>query len=66
VLAVCNHATPVALRRHTDDPVPFALYEGPAARARADAGRGFNEADARAAKTVLADATKLLGKLLGK
>src|SRR5438093_428663 len=30
VLAVCNHATPVALRRHTNDPVPFALYEGPA------------------------------------
>ena len=66
VLAVCNHATPVALRRHTNDPVPFALYEGPTTRDRADARRGFNEADAQAAKVVLADATKLIGKLLGK
>jgi 2,3-bisphosphoglycerate-independent phosphoglycerate mutase len=66
VLAVCNHATPVSLRRHTDDPVPFVVYEGPAARDRGDVGRGFNEADAQATKTVLADATKLIGKLLGK
>lgn len=66
VLAVCNHATPVALRCHTNDPVPFVLYEGPASRTRAGADRGFNEADAQATKTVLADATKLMGKLLGK
>ena len=66
VLAVCNHATPVALRCHTNEPVPFALYEGPASRDRADAAHGFNEADARATKTVLADATKLIGKLIGK
>ena len=66
VLAVCNHATPVALRRHTNDPVPFALYEGPATRDRADARRGFNEADAKATQVVLADATKLIGKLIGK
>ncbi len=66
VLAVCNHATPVALRSHTDDLVPFALYAGPAAKDRADVARGFNEPDAQAAKTVLADATKLIGKLIGK
>jgi 2,3-bisphosphoglycerate-independent phosphoglycerate mutase len=66
VLAVCNHATPVALRRHTNDPVPFALYDGPAARDRTDPRRGFNEADAKATQVVLADATKLIGKLLGK
>ena len=66
VLAVCNHATPVALRRHTNDPVPFALYEGPATRDRADARRGFNEADAKATQVVLADATKLIGKLIGR
>jgi hypothetical protein len=46
--------------------VPFALYEGPATRDRADARRGFNEADAKATQVVLADATKLIGKLLGK
>jgi hypothetical protein len=56
----------VALRCHTNDPVPFALYEGPAPRGRAEADRGFNEADAQATRTVLADATKLIGKLLGK
>ena len=66
ILAVCNHATPVALKRHTDDPVPFALYEGPVVGDRADVGRGFNEADAKATQTVLADATKLMGKLIGR
>ncbi len=66
VLAVCNHATPVALRRHTADPVPFALYEGPVEGDRADLGRGFNEADATATQMVLADATKLMGRLIGK
>ena len=66
VLAVCNHATSVALRCHTNDPVPFAVYEGPKAGGRAEADRGFNEADAQATKTLLADATKLIGKLIGK
>ena len=66
VLAVCNHATPVALRHHTDDPVPFVVYEGPTAVDRTDTGRGFNEVDAKATQTFLADATKLMGKLVGK
>jgi 2,3-bisphosphoglycerate-independent phosphoglycerate mutase len=66
ILALCNHATPVALRRHTDEPVPFALYEGPVARDRVDIGRGFNEVDAKATQMILSDATKLIGKLIGK
>jgi len=66
VLAVCNHATPVSLRHHTSDPVPFALYEGPVVGECAKVERGFNEADAQATNTVLADATKLMGKLIGK
>ena len=66
ILALCNHATPVALRRHTDEPVPFALYEGPVPKDRTGAGRGFNEADAKATQMILNDATKLMGKLIGR
>lgn len=66
ILAVCNHATPVALRRHTDEAVPYALYEGPVTRDMTGKGRGFNEVDAKATEVVLTDATKLMGKLIGK
>jgi 2,3-bisphosphoglycerate-independent phosphoglycerate mutase len=66
VLAVCNHATPVAIKRHTNEPVPYALYAGPVTQDRADVGRGFNEVDASATQVVLADATKLMGTLIGK
>ena len=65
--ALCPLVSVVAsFRNVTNDPVPFALYDGPAARDRADARRGFNEADAKATQVVVADATKLIGKLLGK
>jgi 2,3-bisphosphoglycerate-independent phosphoglycerate mutase len=66
ILAVCNHATPVELRRHTDEAVPFALYEGPVGASKSGADRGFNEADAKASNILLQDATKLIGKLIGK
>jgi 2,3-bisphosphoglycerate-independent phosphoglycerate mutase len=66
ILAVCNHATPVALRQHTSEPVPFALYEGPGERNLGHGDRGFNELDAKAAKVALSDATKLMSRLIGK
>lgn len=66
ILAVCNHATPVALRQHTSEPVPFALYEGPGERNKGEADRGFNELDAKAAKVALNDATRLMSRLIGK
>ena len=66
VLAVCNHATPLALRRHTDEPVPFVLYEGPAGASKAGRDRGFNELDAKASKVLLEDPTKLMARLIGK
>lgn len=66
ILAVCNYATPVALRQHTSEPVPFALYEGPGVRNLGEADRGFNELDAKAAKVALNDATRLMSRLIGK
>lgn len=66
ILAVCNHATPVAMKRHTDEPVPYALYAGPVTQDHPDGGRGFNEVDALATRVFLADATKLMGKLIRK
>lgn len=66
ILAVCNHATPVALKRHTDEPVPYVLYAGPVTQDHADGGRRFNEVDASATQVLIADATKLMGRLIGK
>jgi 2,3-bisphosphoglycerate-independent phosphoglycerate mutase len=66
VLMVCNHATPLALRRHTDEPVPFALFEGPVHKDDTKQERGFDEIDAKLTRVLQEDATKLIGKLLSK
>jgi 2,3-bisphosphoglycerate-independent phosphoglycerate mutase len=65
ILMVCNHATPVALRQHTDEAVPYVLFQGPS-RDDKKAEQGFNEVDAKAAGMHVDDATKLIGRLLGK
>jgi len=66
ILMVCNHATPVALRQHTSEPVPYVLFEGPGRQDKTGTDRGFNEIDAKTTGVQLEDATKLIGKLLGK
>ncbi|HEY3197258.1 MAG TPA: cofactor-independent phosphoglycerate mutase [Nitrospirales bacterium] len=66
LLMACNHATPVASRQHTADPVPYAIFEGPTCKEGAGAERGFNEVDAKASRVYIEDAKKLIGRLLGK
>ena len=66
ILLVCNHATPLALRHHTDEPVPYALFEGPAYKDETRQERGFDEIDAKLTRVLQEDATKLIGKLLSK
>jgi 2,3-bisphosphoglycerate-independent phosphoglycerate mutase len=65
ILMVCNHATPLALRKHTADPVPYVLFQGPSCEDKKE-DQGFNELDAKAADLRLDDATKLIGRLLAK
>ena len=61
VLALCDHLTPIALRTHTSEPVPFALYDS-----RTPGDRRQNYTEAQAAKTglLLEQAADLLPRLL--
>jgi 2,3-bisphosphoglycerate-independent phosphoglycerate mutase len=66
ILMACNHATPVALRHHSDEAVPYVLFEGPTCQEKTGPEYRFNEVDAKATGVYLDDARKLIGRLLGK
>ncbi len=61
VLALCDHLTPIAVRTHTMEPVPFVLYDS-----RTPGDRRQNYTEAQAAKTglLLEQAADLLPRLL--
>ncbi|MDR2613179.1 MAG: cofactor-independent phosphoglycerate mutase [Deltaproteobacteria bacterium] len=61
ILCSCDHYTPVALKTHTDDPVPFVLYDS-VAPARTGAG-GYSEAEALKTGILVPDGPRL-GRLL--
>ncbi len=63
LLVMPDHPTPIALRTHTADPVPFALLGGPH---RGVPGAGFTEAAARATGVRVAAAHHLLEHILGR
>ncbi|GAB6062911.1 cofactor-independent phosphoglycerate mutase [Deferrisoma palaeochoriense] len=64
LLVMPDHPTPLAIRTHTADPVPFVLYdsEGPAG----PAGAGFTEAEAEATGLRVGAAHRLLDHLTGR
>jgi 2,3-bisphosphoglycerate-independent phosphoglycerate mutase len=43
LLVMCDHPTPLSIKTHSPDPVPFIIYDS--ARPQ-NAPRGYNEADA--------------------
>ncbi|MFH1997061.1 MAG: cofactor-independent phosphoglycerate mutase [Candidatus Omnitrophota bacterium] len=47
IMALSDHATPISIRTHSDDPVPFVMYGAGIKRAGA---AGFNEKNAKASK----------------
>ncbi|HKZ46222.1 MAG TPA: cofactor-independent phosphoglycerate mutase [Thermodesulfobacteriota bacterium] len=59
MLVLPDHPTPVAKKTHTRDPVPFVLYP-----AKADSGKGFSEADAKASGLFIEQGHKLIEMLL--
>jgi 2,3-bisphosphoglycerate-independent phosphoglycerate mutase len=61
VLALCDHLTPVALRTHTSEPVPFALYDS---RTPGDRRQNYTEAQAGKTGLLLEQAADLLPRLL--
>jgi 2,3-bisphosphoglycerate-independent phosphoglycerate mutase len=61
VLALCDHFTPLALRTHSPEPVPYVLYDS---RTSGDRLQFYTEADARETGLLLEQAADLLPRLL--
>ena len=63
VLVLCDHFTPIAVRTHTPEPVPFVLYDS---RRPGGTPRPYTEAAAQASGLLLEQAADLLPRLLEK
>jgi 2,3-bisphosphoglycerate-independent phosphoglycerate mutase len=61
LLVLCDHLTPLALRTHTAEPVPFILYDS---RTPGDHPRPYSEAAAKNAGLLLDQGADLLSRLL--
>ena len=61
ILVLPDHPTPVALRTHTSDYVPFFLYDSSAVQEGASA---FSEENARQCTTVIHDGSTLLDLMI--
>ncbi|GAB4367027.1 MAG: cofactor-independent phosphoglycerate mutase [Deltaproteobacteria bacterium] len=64
ILVLPDHPTPVEIRTHSQEPVPFAFYPVPAGLT-AFPGKRYTEADGRATGQVVERGTSLIGYLLG-
>jgi len=60
---LCDHLTPLSLRTHTAEPVPFILYDS---RTPADRPRPYSEAAAQGTGLLLDQGADLLPRLLEK
>ncbi|HJX73604.1 MAG TPA: cofactor-independent phosphoglycerate mutase [Candidatus Deferrimicrobiaceae bacterium] len=63
VLVLPDHPTPVAIRTHSQEPVPFAFYPAPSGLSSFPDKR-YTEADAKATGQFLDAGTRLIGYLL--
>jgi 2,3-bisphosphoglycerate-independent phosphoglycerate mutase len=61
LLVLCDHFTPLTLRTHTDEPVPFILYDS---RTPGDRPRPYTEAAAKDTGLLLDHGADLLPRLL--
>lgn len=62
ILLMPDHPTPLAIKTHSSDPVPYAIYQSDAETA--DSGLRYTEADAKSTGTYEPVGHKLMGKLL--
>jgi 2,3-bisphosphoglycerate-independent phosphoglycerate mutase len=63
ILVLPDHPTPIALKTHADDPVPFVLYD--AAQQHPSGARGFDEAEAAKSGVVVVEGHRLIERLIG-
>jgi 2,3-bisphosphoglycerate-independent phosphoglycerate mutase len=61
LLVLCDHMTPLAVRTHTEEPVPFVLYDS---RTPGHQPRPYSEAAAKASGLLLNHGHDLLPRLL--
>mgnify|MGYP005835425545 CR=1 FL=1 len=61
VLILPDHATPISVKTHTEEPVPFALLSS---RGNPRGGMRFNEEDARRSGIFVEDGSNLLDRFL--
>lgn len=65
VLCLTDHPTPIALKTHTSDPVPFALYKS-GAKALKGSGVKFCEKEAGQTGVLVTDCDALIAEFFGK
>jgi 2,3-bisphosphoglycerate-independent phosphoglycerate mutase len=63
VLCSCDHYTPVSLKTHIADPVPFVMYDS--ARPAKSGAKGYSEAEAAKSPTLVPDGPSLGRMLFG-
>jgi 2,3-bisphosphoglycerate-independent phosphoglycerate mutase len=56
-----DHPTPIAVRTHTSDPIPYLLYDS---TAPVESGRLYNEADAKESGNFVMEGYTLIDHLL--
>jgi len=62
-LIMPDHATPIEVRTHTDEPVPFLMW-GPGFRS--NGGRRFTEKEAKGTGIFIEEGYKIMSKFLGR
>jgi 2,3-bisphosphoglycerate-independent phosphoglycerate mutase len=65
VMLLPDHPTPVAIRTHAQEPVPFVIYPAPEGL-QSHPGKRYTEADARSTGQFVEIGTRLMGYLIGK
>jgi 2,3-bisphosphoglycerate-independent phosphoglycerate mutase len=62
VLVMPDHPTPVTIRTHTPDPVPFLIW---GKGVKANGARRFTEAEAKSTGVFIGEGYKIMGRLIG-
>jgi 2,3-bisphosphoglycerate-independent phosphoglycerate mutase len=63
VLVLPDHPTPISLKTHTADPVPYVIYSSER-KLRNDSMEGFDEATARKSQVFIGKGFELIERLL--
>lgn len=65
ILALCDHPTPIALKTHTSDPVPFVVYTSGSKPAKRG-GPKYSERDAAATGLLVIDCEAFIEEFFGR